>query len=124
MSSTSPATIVGSANGRSITALTNPLPGNSSRTSTHAIAVPVTAWIAATIADAASVSFSAASASGEVTTCQKTCRPSACEAPDDGRERDQDDEAEVDRQDAAGEGRAERPDPLPGGTVRLLRERR
>ena len=37
--------------------------------------VPVTAWIPATIADAAMVSFSAASASGEVTTCQKTRRP-------------------------------------------------
>ena len=36
------ATIVGSAKGRSISELTIPLPGNSSRTSTHAISVPKT----------------------------------------------------------------------------------
>ena len=44
-SSTTPATIVGSANGRSISAFTTPLPGNSSRTSTHAISVPNNALI-------------------------------------------------------------------------------
>ena len=36
-----PATIVGSANGRSMTALMIALPGNSSRTSTQAIIVPM-----------------------------------------------------------------------------------
>src|SRR3954453_23472805 len=54
-----PATIVGSANGRSISALTSRLPGNSSRTRTQAGTVPKTALIAATSSDASSVSFSA-----------------------------------------------------------------
>ena len=44
-SSVRPATIVGSANGRSISALTIRLPGNSSRTSTQATSVPITAPI-------------------------------------------------------------------------------
>ena len=47
-SSVSPATIVGSANGRSMSALTKRLPRNSSRTSTQAMTVPITALIAAT----------------------------------------------------------------------------
>ncbi len=46
-----PATIVGSANGRSMSALTIRLPGNSSRTSTHAISVPKIALISTTIAE-------------------------------------------------------------------------
>src|SRR4051794_34516251 len=54
-----PATTVGSANGRSISALITRLPGNSSRTSTQATSVPNTALIAATTTAAISVSFSA-----------------------------------------------------------------
>ena len=42
------ATIVGSANGRSISALTTRLPGKSSRTSTQAMSVPMTALTTAT----------------------------------------------------------------------------
>ena len=42
------ATIVGSANGRSISALTSCLPRKSSRTSTQAISVPMTTLIRAT----------------------------------------------------------------------------
>ena len=74
-SSTSPATIVGSANGRSISALTMRLPGNSSRTSTQAISVPKIALIATTIAETTSVSLIAASASGLVTSRQKAPAP-------------------------------------------------
>ena len=59
----SPATIVGSANGRSISALTNRLPGNVSRTSTHATSVPMTAPMPATISDAVIVITSARTAS-------------------------------------------------------------
>ena len=50
-SSVRPATIVGSANGRSTSALTTALPGKWSRTSTQAISVPVTALIAATTSE-------------------------------------------------------------------------
>ena len=48
-SSVMPATIVGSANGRSISELRSLLPGNSSRTRTQAIAVPTTQLITVTI---------------------------------------------------------------------------
>src|SRR3954465_9948891 len=54
-----PATIVGSANGRSMIALSARLPRNSSRTRTHAMSVPKTALITVTSSDAVSVSFSA-----------------------------------------------------------------
>ena len=64
--SVSPATIVGSANGRSIRELTNRLPGNRSRTRTQAISVPITAPIAATSSEATSVTASALSAVGVV----------------------------------------------------------
>ena len=60
----SPATIVGSANGRSMSELTKRLPGNSSRTRTQAITVPKTTLIATTMSDAITVSFSAATACG------------------------------------------------------------
>src|SRR3954467_5875222 len=60
------ATIVGSANGRSMTAFTSDLPRKSSRTSTHAISVPVTTLISATIAEIATVMISAARAAGAV----------------------------------------------------------
>src|SRR3954463_3019929 len=54
--------MVGSANGRSISALTSDLPRKSPRTSTHAMSVPITALTSATIADEISVSSSAATA--------------------------------------------------------------
>ena len=57
-----PTTIVGSAKGRSMSALSAALPRNSSRTSTHAVAVPATALTAATTSDVHSDSFSAATA--------------------------------------------------------------
>src|SRR4051794_16445088 len=70
-----PATIVGSANGRSITALMTALPRKRSRTSTQATSVPATALIAATRIDTISVSFSAATACGAVTASQKAPSP-------------------------------------------------
>ena len=90
-----PATIVGSANGRSISELTSPLPGNSSRTRTQAIAVPATTLIATTISRAIRVSFSAASACGMVTSSQNALRPPVERLRDDRRERDQDDQAQI-----------------------------
>src|SRR2546421_7979578 len=71
----SPATIVGSANGRSMIALTSALPRKSSRTRTHAVIVPSTALIKATMKAAPNVSFSAATVSGLDTICQKPCAP-------------------------------------------------
>jgi hypothetical protein len=53
-----PATIVGSANGRSMIELMIRLPGNSSRISTHATSVPITALIIATSSDEPSVTTS------------------------------------------------------------------
>src|SRR5581483_2991011 len=69
---TRPATIVGNANGRSMTALTSDFPRKSSRTSTHAVIVPSTAFRSAAAAASSSVSFSAATASGPVTAVQKS----------------------------------------------------
>src|SRR5882757_9288000 len=63
-----------------MTALTIDLPRNSSRTSTQAVIVPKRALTSDTIADAPSVSFSAASASGEVATDQNWPRPFSCDA--------------------------------------------
>ena len=71
----SPATIVGSANGRSITELTSRLPGNWSRTSTHATSVPITAPIAAITSDATTVTASAVSTSLVVIESQKAPSP-------------------------------------------------
>ena len=48
VSSVRPATIVGSANGRSMSALTTDLPGKSSRTRTQAMSVPMTALMTTT----------------------------------------------------------------------------
>src|SRR3954452_24973956 len=70
-----PATIVGSAKGRSMSALTTRLPGNWSRTRTQATSVPATALSAATPIEQASVSFSAATAGGAVTASQNAARP-------------------------------------------------
>src|SRR5690349_9506351 len=68
----SPATIVGSANGRSISEPMNRLPGNSSRTNTQATTVPITAPIAATSSDAPSVTASAVSDVLLVIDCQNS----------------------------------------------------
>src|SRR5205085_5979073 len=62
-SSTRPATIVGSAKGRSITAFTSALPRKSSRTSTQAVTVPSAALTSAAAAATTSVSLSAATLS-------------------------------------------------------------
>src|SRR3954453_7549614 len=70
-----PATIVGSANGRSMSALTNALPRKRSRTSTHATSVPASALTAATRTAGTSVSFSAATACGAVTASTNAGRP-------------------------------------------------
>ncbi len=51
------------------------LPGNSSRTSTHAISVPKIALTTTTIAETASVSLIAASAWGLVTSFQNADAP-------------------------------------------------
>ena len=51
------------------------LPGNSSRTSTHAISVPNTALMSTTTTDAISVSFSAATACGLLIAFQKLSPP-------------------------------------------------
>src|SRR3954468_24077027 len=74
-----PATIVGSANGRSMSALTNALPRKRSRTSTHATRVPASASTPATRIDRSSVSFSAATACGAVTASTNAGRPPSVE---------------------------------------------
>src|SRR4051794_27708393 len=74
-----PATIVGRANGRSISALTAALPRKRSRTRTHATSVPATALTAATRTEMSSVSFSAATACGAVTASTNACRPPSVE---------------------------------------------
>src|SRR3954468_17176243 len=71
----SPATIVGSANGRSMIAFTAPLPRKSSRTSTQAIRVPISALTNVTTRASASVNFSADIASRSVTESQKPASP-------------------------------------------------
>ena len=58
-----------------MTALTSVWPRKESRTSTQAVIVPRTALISATAIEVASVSFSAATASGLVTTSQKPAQP-------------------------------------------------
>src|SRR5919202_304440 len=74
-----PATIVGSANGRSMSALTTPRPRKRSRTSTHATSVPATALTAATRIESSSVSFSAAIACRAVTASTNAPRPASVE---------------------------------------------
>lgn len=59
---TLPRSVADLANGRSISALTTPLPRKSSRTRTQAISVPNTALMATTTAEATTVSASAATA--------------------------------------------------------------
>src|SRR3954447_1493530 len=70
-----PATIVGSANGRSISALMRLRPRKRSRTSTQATSVPAIALTAATRIDNTSVSLSAATACGALTASQKAPSP-------------------------------------------------
>ena len=65
--------------------------------------VPKTALIATTIADAPRVSFSAASACGAVTSSQNEREPVLERLRDHRRERDQDDQAQVRDDEAAGE---------------------
>src|SRR5215216_6126256 len=74
-----PATIVGSANGRSISAFTKRLPGNSSRTSTQAISVPAAALTSATAIDMPIVSLNAETAWFELIAFQKPSRPRSVE---------------------------------------------
>src|SRR3954454_10836096 len=74
-SSVRPATIVGSANGRSISAFTTALPRKSSRTSTHAISVPITTLMSVTITDTPTVSSSAATACRLLMSCQNWLSP-------------------------------------------------
>src|SRR3954453_10123685 len=74
-----PATIVGRANGRSMSALTSARPRNRSRTRTHATSVPATALIAATRIESSSVSFSAATAWRAVTASTNAPRPPSVE---------------------------------------------
>ncbi len=67
--------MVGRARGRSTTASTTRLPGNWSRTSTHATAVPTTQFSTATPAALAKVSSIAASDSGWRTAEKKALEP-------------------------------------------------
>src|SRR4029453_9496571 len=71
-----PATMVGSANGRSMRAPKTRLPGNSSRTSTQAIRVPTPTLTTTTTRATANVSRSAARACGVVAACQNGAAPS------------------------------------------------
>src|SRR4026209_2750989 len=73
---TSPATIVGSANGRSMIALTRDFPANESRTSTQAMIVPKTAAPTPPRVPLIPDSFRAATACGEETTSQNPDQPS------------------------------------------------
>jgi hypothetical protein len=58
-----------------MTALTAALPGNSSRTRIQAMIVPKIALITTTIKEQITVSFSEATAWGEVTALQKASKP-------------------------------------------------
>ena len=80
-SRTRPATIVGSANGMSITTLRTPRPGNLSRTSTQAITVPITAFSSATPKATPTVSPMALSVWGAVSAAQKASGPPETAVP-------------------------------------------
>jgi hypothetical protein len=67
--------MVGSANGMSISTSTNRMPGKRSRTSTQAIAVPMTALTAVTPSELSSVNRMAASDSGRLSADQKPDHP-------------------------------------------------
>src|SRR3954447_24798734 len=72
---TSPATIVGSANGRSMTISIRPEPRNRSRTSTHATSAPMTQLTIATPSERPIVSRRAAAVEGCVMADQKAPAP-------------------------------------------------
>src|SRR5579864_6067190 len=72
-----PATMVGSANGKSMRALSADWPGKLSLTSVQAIKVPKTTLISATRTEQTRLNSSAASAPGTVTVCQKPAGPKA-----------------------------------------------
>src|SRR5271167_385918 len=74
-SNTTLATIVGSANGRSITASTRRWPGKSSRTSTQATSVPKTTLITVTTEETVSVTRNDSSADGDVTADTNAAQP-------------------------------------------------
>ena len=103
-----PATIVGSANGRSISALTSALPRNSSRTSTQAISVPITASIAATIERDDQREPDRGDRLGVGDRVPELADAAVERAHDDGGERDQDDQRQPGDREAAHD---ERPAP-------------
>jgi hypothetical protein len=70
-----PATMVGSANGMSISTSRNRTPRKRSRTSIQAIAVPITALTAVTPSELSSVNRMAASDSGRLSADQKPDHP-------------------------------------------------
>src|ERR1700738_429502 len=74
-SNTTLATIVGSANGRSITASTSRLPGKSSRTRTQATSVPKRTLITVTTEEIVSVTRNDSSADGDVTADTNAAQP-------------------------------------------------
>ena len=75
LSSVRPATTVGRAKGRSMTALTTRFPANSSRTITQAMSSPARALNTATMSEQTTVSSRAARDSGEVASRQKAAGP-------------------------------------------------
>src|SRR5690606_17858692 len=87
VASITPATSVGTASGRSISADTRALPGNRWRTKIHAVAVPNSVLIPPTSSALQSVSQSAARATGDIARAQNVARPSAspnCTRPTSG----------------------------------------
>src|SRR5581483_3005277 len=69
------ATMVGNANGRSITASTSRLPGKLSRTSTQATSIPKKTLMTATAAEIVSVTRNESSADADVTAATKPGQP-------------------------------------------------
>ena len=69
------------------------LPQNRSRTSTQAMAVPMTTLSAVTWADWSTVSLTAARVWGLVRVSTKLCQPPAAAGGQDGRQRDEDEQA-------------------------------
>ena len=87
-SSTRPATIVGSANGMSISTSSARLPKNRSRTSTQAISVPMTTLTTVTRNAVPTVSRIAAAVCSLVTVSQKPLHPPLRRGHHHGGERD------------------------------------
>src|SRR4029079_10026384 len=121
---TSPATIVGRANGRSMIALTRDFPANESRTRTQAMIVPKTAVVSTARVAVITASFRAAAAAGEETTSTNqeqahaprlrgADRPDPGPAvpgrlPDDGRDRQHDDDEQERRHETHLQGESRR----------------